>query len=283
MPDLSGAETGQAYVRACRTLLDPASPGDALTAYYLLTHPESRSRRFLLREVAPGHVVVEPGGAGRLEVEPVGDRSRGQGQAVLAICDTGPRDHPLVVLRAGRPELVPDLIVRALPRGLKHYFITRPSYRSALDGVLTGVGDQMETVLWRPGPTTRRMAAALPGAGEAVAYGGGSARLETYAENGRLGQRLVAGGSVVSSATILWESDRFAEVGVSTAAAYRRRGYARVVVGTLILSVLDRGLTPLYIADKRNLPSLALAASLGLAPTGHEEYACSGSVPARDL
>jgi len=270
VPDPSGAETGQAYVRACRTLLDPASPGDALTAYYLLTHPESRSRRFLLREVAPGHVVVEPGGAGRLEVGPVSDKSRRQGQAVLAICDTGPRDHPLVVLRASRPELVPDLIVRALPHGLKHYVITQPSYRSALDAVLSGVGDQMETVVWRPGPTTRRMAAALPGAGEA--------RLETYAENGQPGQRLVAGGSVVSSATILWESDRFAEVGVSTAATYRRRGYARVVVGALLLSVLDRGLTPLYIADKRNLPSLALAASLGLAPTGHEEYACSGSV-----
>jgi ribosomal protein S18 acetylase RimI-like enzyme len=80
---------------------------------------------------------------------------------------------------------------------------------------------------------------------------------------------IVAGGRVVSVAyahrTRLME-DRVADLGVETAAAYRRRGHARAAVSAVAADMIERGGEAVYSLNPDNAASLATARSAGFGP-----------------
>lgn len=71
-------------------------------------------------------------------------------------------------------------------------------------------------------------------------------------------------GARVSWAWSVRENDRAAEVAVETAAAYRRRGYARQVTLAWAHHILSTGRVAFYCHNSDNAASEALAKSLGL-------------------
>jgi RimJ/RimL family protein N-acetyltransferase len=54
-----------------------------------------------------------------------------------------------------------------------------------------------------------------------------------------------------------------ADIGVETAAAYRRRGYAKAAVGAVTAHTTAQGGVGFYICDTRNDASIATALSVG--------------------
>ncbi len=87
--------------------------------------------------------------------------------------------------------------------------------------------------------------------------------------------RIRRGDETVSICRCLWRSDRFAEVQVQTAEAYQRRGLARVALCALADHLARAGVTPIYVASKDNVASLALARSLSLIRTDEDEFAAT--------
>jgi len=59
-----------------------------------------------------------------------------------------------------------------------------------------------------------------------------------------------------------------ADVGVETAPAYRRRGYARTCVSAVVAHIVDRGGEAAYHCSPENLRSQATALSVGFVPYG---------------
>ena len=94
---------------------------------------------------------------------------------------------------------------------------------------------------------------------------------------------VVAGGQVVSVAFAHRPGvmeDKVADLGVGTAPACRRRGYAKTAVSAVVAHITSRGGEARYACDPANLPSRATARSVGFVP-----YAASLilSAPAPDL
>ena len=90
-----------------------------------------------------------------------------------------------------------------------------------------------------------------------------------------LGDRhvVLVDGEVAAWARTDREDARAAEVSIETAAAYRRRGYARQVTASWAAYVLSAGKVAYYSHLLANAPSQAVAASLGLVHLSDEiEY-----------
>lgn len=77
-----------------------------------------------------------------------------------------------------------------------------------------------------------------------------------------------AGGELVATAHLNWQSPQFGEIAVNVQPRFRRRGYGRSVVSALAQHLLANGRVPLYATDPQNIPSVHLAKSLGFADTG---------------
>jgi GNAT superfamily N-acetyltransferase len=78
-----------------------------------------------------------------------------------------------------------------------------------------------------------------------------------FAQSGRT----VAGCFAFENYGRVWEVG-----GVVTDPAYRRQGFAERVVRTALAELHGRGLAPRYQVEEHNMPSIALARSVGLAP-----------------
>ncbi len=74
-----------------------------------------------------------------------------------------------------------------------------------------------------------------------------------------------------ASATLNWQSPTYAEIGVATTPGYRRRGFGRSVVSSMVNYLLENGRTPLYVVAQNNEASMQLAESLGFSDTGTRE------------
>ncbi|MHC4983226.1 MAG: GNAT family N-acetyltransferase [Planctomycetota bacterium] len=77
---------------------------------------------------------------------------------------------------------------------------------------------------------------------------------------------------VVSIALMSGRTEHYADIGAHTLEPYRRRGYARAAASLVIERVQDAGLTPVWSAGRRNVASMALAASLGFAECSHRVF-----------
>jgi RimJ/RimL family protein N-acetyltransferase len=62
--------------------------------------------------------------------------------------------------------------------------------------------------------------------------------------------------------------DRVADIGVETAAGYRRRGYAQAAVAALVGHFTQRGGEARYGCSPSNQASMAIAQSVGFVPYG---------------
>lgn len=92
--------------------------------------------------------------------------------------------------------------------------------------------------------------------------------LELALSRGALARARTHDGEIVSVAYVVTATEAFADLGVDTRAAHRRRGYARAVTASLVAAVIASGRTPVMGALDSNRASIALADSLGFVPAG---------------
>ncbi len=74
-----------------------------------------------------------------------------------------------------------------------------------------------------------------------------------------------------ASATLNWQSPSLAEIGVTTHPGYRRRGWGRSVVSSMVNYLLENGRTPLYVVAQNNEASTQLAERVGFTDSGVRE------------
>ena len=74
-----------------------------------------------------------------------------------------------------------------------------------------------------------------------------------------------------ASATLNWQSPSYAEIGVTTNPGYRRRGWGRSVVSSMVNYLLEHGRTPLYVVTSNNEASFQLAERVGFTDSGVRE------------
>lgn len=90
-----------------------------------------------------------------------------------------------------------------------------------------------------------------------------------------------SGGEIVASASLNWQTDTFGEIAVYTHPDYRRRGWGRSVVSTMVNWLLENGRTPLYSASQSNAPSRQLAERVGFTYTGVQKTLIQGILQPR--
>jgi RimJ/RimL family protein N-acetyltransferase len=90
-------------------------------------------------------------------------------------------------------------------------------------------------------------------------------------EESSLGYWLLDGDIIASSCEAVFVGAREAEISISTPLGYRRRGLARITGSALIETCRKRGLNPIWGCWPENLPSVALARSLGFIDDKEQE------------
>ena len=73
---------------------------------------------------------------------------------------------------------------------------------------------------------------------------------------------------IAASASLNWQTKTFAEIAVFTHPDYRRRGWGRSVVSSMVNYILANGRIPLYTASQSNIASRQLAERVGFTDTG---------------
>lgn len=226
--------------RAIRALLDEHSPADAMAVYYAMYHPDDRT-----------HLALQEEG--------------GRARAYVAVSRTGiDLFRPLLTMRLdeGDPDGAADLIYRALPPGADVFIHSPLAYRPLLAALFEIKVEQELRLLqlrknaFQPVVNVLVMRSATPD---------GLPRYiirPTNAENEN---------EIGASATLNWQSPRFAEVTVYTNPQYRNRGWGRSVVSALANDLLQNGKTPLYEVSPQNEASLNLAHALGFTYTGEDK------------
>jgi predicted GNAT family acetyltransferase len=76
---------------------------------------------------------------------------------------------------------------------------------------------------------------------------------------------------IVASASLNWQTKSYAEIAVFTHPDFRRRGWGRSVVSSMVNYILANGRIPLYTASQSNIPSRQLAERVGFMDTGHRQ------------
>lgn len=221
---------------AIRPLLDQTAAADATAAYYAFHHPENRVQLF-----------PYPAGAARAA-------------GYMALARTGiDLFRPLLTLRfPEEPEEGAAMIYENLAPGTP-LFIQAPATYGPLLGALFDVQREQQLLLFRLDPSRFE-----PEVNVLVT------RSDTPDGLPRFIVRPTAGGErgeVAASATVNWQSPRFADIAVYTNPQERGRGWGKTVVAALAYHLLQAGRTPLYHAEPANEASLQLARSAGFVNT----------------
>ncbi len=82
----------------------------------------------------------------------------------------------------------------------------------------------------------------------------------------------IVDGQIVSIAHTSARSGGFASVGVETAEAFRRRGFATAAASLVVQAIRERGEVPVWATRETNTPSLRIAARLGFTPCGRKTF-----------
>ncbi|MDY7040394.1 MAG: GNAT family N-acetyltransferase [Chloroflexota bacterium] len=217
-------------------LISPTAPEDALTNYYAFQHSRTTLRTF----------------------------SRGGAvEGFLAICQTG-QDlfTPLVVMRAFSDDGLGALMQEHLDARREYLFNVREDMAATLRQYLVIRDEAISRI------HTVNQAGFRPVINVLVQ--------RSSTANGHPRFEIRSGGEVGAVGAVAWQSDRFAEIGVSTIPTQRRRGWGKAVVSACTSVVLAAGLTPLYVVAEDNLPSIHIAETLGYRFTGKCEFSCRG-------
>jgi ribosomal protein S18 acetylase RimI-like enzyme len=221
---------------AIRPLLDQTAAADATAAYYAFHHPESRIQLF-----------PYPEGATRAH-------------GYLALARTGiDLFRPLLTLRLpAEPQEAAEMIYAKLAPE-SPLFIQAPAAFGPLLSALFDIQREQQLLLFRLDPARFE-----PQVNVLVT------RNDTPDGLPRFIVRPTAGGvrgDVAASATLNWQSPRFADIAVYTNPQERGRGWGRTVVAALAHHLLQTGRTPLYHVEPSNEASLQLARRLGFVNT----------------
>lgn len=237
--------------QAIRPLLDESSAADALAVYYAFYHADDRTQLF-----------TQEG------------RQRRSG-AYVAVSRTGiDLFRPLLTMRLNLddPEGAADLIHAALSPGAGVFIHSPAEYRPLLTALFEIKNEQtlrlykLDSGGYEPVVNVLVMRSATPDG------------LPRYIVKPTNPERE---DEVGASATLNWQTPRFAEVTVHTNPQYRNRGWGRSVVSALVRDLLQDGKTPLYEVSPQNEASLNLARSLGFADTGADKLFLEATLRSR--
>lgn len=242
--------------RAIRHLLDERKPADATAVYYAIYHPDEKTQ-----------LITKPEGAQRA-------------QGYLCLARTGiDLFRPLVTLRLpyakdGRdvdPAFGASLVTEAIPEGMGVILNAPENYRPLINALFTIQQEQLLRVFVLDRGRFEPIINVLVTQSQSH---NGSPRfvIRQSRTNNRSNQ-----GEIVASAGLNWQSAHFAEIYVHTKSSYRRLGYGRSVVASIIQHVLESGRTPLYVANSENDPSIQLAESVGFIDSGIREILIEGT------
>jgi len=226
----------EATRRAIRPLLDQTAVGDATAVYYAYHHPENR-------------VEIKPYLAGA-------ERALGY----VALARTGiDLFRPLMTLRLPEElELGVEMIYEALSPG-SSLFIHAPASNRPLLAAIFDIRHEQQLLLFRL--DSARFEQQVNVLVTRTTTPDGLSRF--IVRPTRDGER----GDVAASATLNWQSPRFADISVYTSPQERGRGWGRTVVTALAQYLLESGRTPLYHVEPHNEASLRLARSVGFVNT----------------
>ncbi len=217
-------------------LINPTAPEDALTNYYAFQYPRTSLHTF----------------------------SRGGDvEGFLAICQTG-QDlfAPLVVMRAFSDNVLEILMREHLDPRREYLLNVREDMAAVLRQHLTIWDEAISRIYTVDQASFRPVINVLV---QQCSTANGHPRFE-----------IRSGGEVSAVAAVTWQSDRFAEIGVSTVPAQRGWGWGKAVVSACTAVVLAAGLIPLYVVAEDNQPSVHIAETLGYHFTGKCEFSCRG-------
>lgn len=221
---------------AIRHLLDSRNSADSRAAYYAFDHPDNRTT-LITYPAETGHAL-----------------------GYVCLSRTGlDLFRPLVTMRLpwGDMQASSDLIYSALPVGAP-VMLSVPTLYMPLISALFDIQSQQETLFYvlersRHEPIINVLVSQSKGVNGLPRY--------TIKHN----------GVVAASASINWQSARFAEIGIETNPQFRRQGYAKSVVAALNHYLLQAGKTVIYVVSAENQPSIQLAQATGFINTGHRE------------
>lgn len=75
-----------------------------------------------------------------------------------------------------------------------------------------------------------------------------------------------------AAAGLNWMTQTFAEISVNTMPGYRRRGWGKSVVSSMVNYILENGREPLYVASEQNEASIQLAEATGFVYSGIDQF-----------
>lgn len=97
--------------------------------------------------------------------------------------------------------------------------------------------------------------------------------------NGLLRFEIRSKERALSSARVIWQSQYFAEISVSTVPEARRRGWGRSVVSALANELVQMGIQPIYVTTEDNPGSIRIAQAVGFVDTGARIFSGSATRP----
>ena len=97
--------------------------------------------------------------------------------------------------------------------------------------------------------------------------------------NGLLGFVIRSKGRTLSSARVIWQSQYFAEISVSTVPEARGRGWGRSVVAALVNELVHRRIRHIYVTTEYNPWSIRVAQTVGFVDTGTRIFSGSATRP----
>jgi RimJ/RimL family protein N-acetyltransferase len=222
--------------RAIRPLLDQTAAADATEVYYAFHHPDNRVQ---LTTYPPGS-----------------ERALGY----VALARTGiDLFRPLMTLRLpAEMEAGAEMIYRALAPDSSLFIHAPAAYRPLLAAIFD-IQREQQLLLFRL--DNARFEQQVNVLVTRSTTPDGLPRFIVRPARG--GER----GDVAASATLNWQSPRFADIAVYTNPQERGRGWGSTVVTALVQYLLESGRTPLYHVEPHNEASLQLARSVGFVNT----------------
>lgn len=222
-----------------RPLLHFSDPADALSVYYAFYHDPRRTWLYV-HEDADGHA-----------------------DGFVAVCQTGQRlFQPTVVLRTLDARIAVELLRQSLVPGRPYYLTTTPDLQDAVVEVVDIEHSEINCVykldLFRFRPIINVLVVAEQGLGD----------LPRFVIRSR--------GEIVAEAGLNWLSAHFAEIFARAEPSSQGREWDRAVLTACTTWVVRSARQPLYIADEKDEPGIALAEKAGYADTGAREFAGEG-------
>ena len=227
--------------RAIRHLLDEQSPEDAMAAYFAFYHPDNMTS-----------IVTYPT-----------DAQRATG--FVTFSRTGmDLFRPLITLRLPQDDMQAgaDLIEQAVAPGSAVFLSSRPQDYPLVQAKFDV---QTEETLLIYELDRSRFEAVINVLVTSSKGPNGLPRFVIQQPDGRSNQMMAA------SAGLNWMSPNFGEVSVNTSPNYRRRGWGKSVVSSMVNYLLGNGRNPLYVVSRQNEASMQLAERVGFTYRGIQQ------------